>query len=85
MKVNCNVGTVACACSVGPMESEDVYTTKVTDKSFCDSASDATLLCLEDELKSCQELNELEPGNKCKIMVVSRLQSEHQQYPIWLY
>jgi len=68
VNVRCEIGNgdVACSCSVGPMESEAVYKSNLTDKSFCDIASNATLLCLEDELKSCQELNDLEPGNKCK-------------------
>ena len=66
VEVNCKVRELSCTCSVGPMESEAVFAPKVTSQWFCDAASDAALLCVEDELNSCQELNDLEPGNKCE-------------------
>ena len=69
-KVKCEIGDLSCECVTSPMESEAVYLMKVTSNLFQEGASDGKLRHLRDELLSCQELNELEPGNKCESICV---------------
>ena len=66
-RVRCEVGGTVVECNVTPLQDEEVYAAEVTSKLFQEVASDAKLLHLEDELQSCRELNELEPGNKCEL------------------
>jgi len=54
---------IECLLPAGAEESLECVT--VTPRMFRDNASDAKLSVLQEELKSCSELNELEPGNKC--------------------
>lgn len=64
------MGELQGECVLPPMKSEAVYTSYLTSSLFQEGVSDGKLRHLQDELQSCQELNELEPENKCKLKYI---------------